>query len=249
VLSQPRIEFSPRKAKYLRVTGEGNAFALRAVKAELTTSITPVERTRRAYPASAGEKPGEFVVDLGARVPVEAVRVAFADNNSIAPTEILSRDATDRPWQPPASATFYRLSVAEPRSESPAVDVGRRPDRYWMIRIDPRTGGVGRTAPSLEVSWRPVPVVFVARGDAPFRVAFGKPDAPHASLPVETLMPGYERFAEYQVPEAKVGPWRRRSQLRCSASQRRSACRARGALACGRSCSRAWAAGVHGVAV
>ena len=205
VLSQPRIEFAPRKAKYLRVTGEGNAFVLRAVKAELTTSVTPIERTRRAYPASAGEKAGEFVVDLGARVPVEAVRVVFADNNSIAPAEILSRDPTDRPWQPAASASFYRLTRNGAEIESPAIDVGRRPDRYWLIRIDPRTGGVGRAAPSLEVSWRPVPVVFVARGDAPFRVAFGKPDAPRASLPVETLMPGYERFAEYQLPEAKVG--------------------------------------------
>ena len=204
-ISQPRIEFAARKPKYLRITGDGPAFQLTAVSAELTSAPAAVKRTLRRVPATAGEKTGEYLVDLGARLPVETVNVIFADNNSLAGAEILSRDATDAPWNSAGGATFYRLTLEGREVQSPALDIGRRPDRYWLIRTDPKGGGIGKTPPSLEVAWRPAQVVFIARGEPVFHVAFGRGDAVRSALPVEQLMPGYKRYAEFALPEAQVG--------------------------------------------
>ena len=57
----------------------------------------------------------------------------------------------------------------------------------------------------MEVQWKPAQLVFVARGDAPFSLAFGKPEATSAALPVSTLIPRYERLAELRLPQATLG--------------------------------------------
>jgi hypothetical protein len=210
VLSQPRVEFARRTAKYLRVTGASQAFQLKSARAEMGGGVLPLPREKRTYTATAGAKPGEYAFDLGARLPVESVRVAFAVPNSVAPVDILSRDVESAEWRFVASGTFYRLTREGAELESPALDIGRRADRYWMLRIDPRSGGVGASPPSLEVAWRAAQVVFVARGEPPFRVAFGslgaaRTDATRTALPVSSLIPGYERNEEHKLPAAVVG--------------------------------------------
>jgi len=55
------------------------------------------------------------------------------------------------------------------------------------------------------VQWHPAQVVFVARGDGPFALAFGSPEVKPSVLAVSQLIPGYERLAELKLQEAKVG--------------------------------------------
>jgi hypothetical protein len=153
----------------------------------------------------AGEEPGEYLYDLGARLPVETVRLRFAARNTVAPVTLLSRDAPTDDWRRVTDGTYYRITRGGSEVESAATDVGRRADRYWLARVDPRSGGVGAVAPELEVGWRPAQVVFVARGEPPFAVAFGNPLAERASLPIESVIPGYERGAEHALPLATVG--------------------------------------------
>lgn len=204
-LSQPRVELAPRQAKYLRLTGASRAFQLKGVRVESAVAVQPLPRATRTSAAASGAKPGEFVFDLGARLPVEAVRVTFPVTNSVAPVEVLSRDAEAAEWRPVASGTFYRLTREAMELVSPALEIGRRADRFWLLRIDPRTGGLGSAPPSLEVAWRAAQVVFVARGEPAFRVAFGRADAQGASLALAALMPGYETHAEFKLPVAQVG--------------------------------------------
>ena len=89
--------------------------------------------------------------------------------------------------------------------ESPASHIRRRAARYWIARIDPDKGGLGATLPQLEVHWRAAELVFVARGEEPFSLAFGNREAKSALLPVASVMPGYEPHAEMKLPAATVG--------------------------------------------
>ena len=203
-LTQPRVELGAERAKYLRVSAEPGAFALRAVQAELEEVLKPPPRSRRTVSASAGAKPGEYLFDLGARLPVEALRIVLPAANSVAPFAVAARDAQSGPWQSVASATFYRLVRDGAEIESPPLAIGRRPARYWSIQLDPRSPAIG-AAPALEAEWRPAQLVFVARGEGPYQLAFGNPDARRAILAVSELIPGYEPRAELKLPEASVG--------------------------------------------
>ena len=205
-LTQPRVEFAAQRARYLRVTAQSNAFVLRAAQVELEDVVRPAARSTRRVAATPGTKPGEYLFDLGARLPVEALRVVMPTQNSVAPFDVSAREGESGPWQRVTSATFYRLVREGVQIQSPLVAVGRRPARYWSIQLDARSPGIGAAPPSLEVEWRPAQVVFVARGEAPYTLAFGNADVKRAVLAVSEIIPGYEKHAELKLPEATLGP-------------------------------------------
>jgi hypothetical protein len=204
-LSQPRVELGYERVKYLRVSSDSAAFVLRSVDAEPEGLVKPPQRLTRTVAATPGTKPGEYLFDIGARLPVEGVRVLLPAPNSVAPFTVASRDAQTGPWNAAAAASFYRLVRDGVEIQSPAVEIPRRSARYWSLQLDPRSPGIGDAAPSLEVQWRPAQLVFVARGDPPYRLDFGNPEATRAILAVNELIPGYEPRAEWKLAEAKVG--------------------------------------------
>jgi hypothetical protein len=53
------------------------------------------------------------------------------------------------------------------------VDVGSTRDRFWKLSTDEARGGFGGEPPALRVGYRPDDLVFVARGEPPFEMAFG----------------------------------------------------------------------------
>ena len=55
-LSQPRLEFTPRKARYLRVTGDAPGFVLKEARAERETPARPGARRTRTVQATPGAK-------------------------------------------------------------------------------------------------------------------------------------------------------------------------------------------------
>ncbi len=213
-LVQPRVEWSAQRAKYLRITAQPAAFGLRAVRAELDEVTKPAPRWSRRVAATVGTKPGEYLFDLGARLPVDAVRVVLPTTNSVAPFTVSSREGESGPWSAVTAATFYRLVRDGVEIESPSVEITRRAARHWSIQLDPRSPGIGDALPSLEAQWRPAQIVFVARGEPPYELAFGNPDARAVRLSVNELIPGYESRAELKLPEAKVG------EVRASGSYR-----------------------------
>ena len=203
MLAQPRVEFPPRKAKYLRLTWDTPGFVLKGVRAERESKTQPPARMVRTASATPGAKEGEFVYDLGARLPVEALRLVPADANDVVSAAILARNDEKEAWRPVAWAPFYRLQHEGIEQQSPPLEIGRLPARYWMARLSPGAGSA--RAPQLEYRWRNAQLVFVARGEGPFALAYGNPQATPAALPLATLIPGYERGAELRLPEAKAG--------------------------------------------
>jgi hypothetical protein len=63
--------------------------------------------------------------------------------------------------------------------------------RYVRARLDPKAGGVGKTPPTLVVGWYAQPLVFAARGEAPFELAYGSRRVEPGALAIRTLVPDY----------------------------------------------------------
>ena len=204
--SQTKVPLYGSRAKYYRITASGSPFVLRAVDAESATSVLRAQEPRKTTTAAATRtKEGDFVFDLGARLPVEAIRVVFPDLNSVAPFEISAREASNVSWRHVANATFYRISRDGAEIASPALELGMQSAREWRLRPQVKPAGDGQP-PSLEVQWRPAEIVFIAKGDPPFALAFGDKEARAAAIPVASLMPGYERGTERKLAFATVGP-------------------------------------------
>ncbi len=108
-------------------------------------------------------------------------------------------DASARHWTPLQDATVYwlKLPQGEVRSEPIAV----RGVAAEMLRLEVPAGmaQLGAETPTLRIASRPRTLVFLARGPAPYKLAWGGPAAT-AELPLSQLMPS--RQADDPLPES-----------------------------------------------
>jgi hypothetical protein len=190
-LIERRIEFSPVRAKYWRLTWIDGAapFVLTGAKGEPAKDVVELARASEMLSAHADPKrPGEFEFDSEARLPVDRIELALPEPNSVVQAEILSRaNATDE-WRFVTRRGFYRLKTASAEISSGWVPIDLNTDRLWLVRVDQGSGGLGTGAPKLMLGWVPHELVFIARGTGPFQVAYGSATALPAESPVESIV-------------------------------------------------------------
>jgi Protein of unknown function (DUF3999) len=138
------------------------------------------------------DMPGSFEFDFGGTFPVDRVTLLLPEANTVAPAELYVRASAKDEWRAIASAVFYRLRHDGGEIANPSLAVGNGDYRYWRVRIDPKSG-IGTQSPRLSFGWYPGELVFAARGNAPFELAYGNARVGSSALPIETLVPGFDR--------------------------------------------------------
>ncbi len=189
-LIEQRVEFSPTKAKFWRLSWVGSAapFALTAVLAEPARQNVDAHHANLDVSAAPSKNaPGEFEFDLDARLPVDRVNLELPDSNTVVEVELLSRVNSSDAWHLVRRCGFYRLKSDGEELRNGPVPVGLNTDRHWLLRTNPKAGGLGSVAPHLVVEWVPHEVVFVARGTGPFYVAYGSATAEPAAVSLAVL--------------------------------------------------------------
>ncbi len=178
VLERNRVELPRAPARYLRlVPEEAGAFPrLRGVTAVRGTGPrpaplhwTPARRVR----GPVGQGPPAWEFDTGGRFPVERVRVRLPEVNSVAEVVVSARDGAQDAWRVRGRGLVYRLRLDGGELVQEEVPVAAAiVHRRWRVELLGE-GGTGNLPPALELGWRPHRLLFVARGDAPFRLAYG----------------------------------------------------------------------------
>jgi hypothetical protein len=194
-LESLRIEFPARKVKYLRLTWPGRAAPLELAGLAVEPGETVVEAPRQWHEVpgiAVKDEPGEFEFDLGGQLPVDRLRFALPQPNTVAVVEVLARAKPAEPWRRVTGATVYRLERDGEALKSPDIAIAGATDRYWRVKVDPRGGGIGAGEPVLGAGWVPHRLVFAARGAAPFQLAYGSREAKPAAFAIATLVPGYK---------------------------------------------------------
>jgi hypothetical protein len=192
-LVRNRIELPALKARYLRVTWNGSEapFEIASVTGVPTdTRVEPARQWRDVGGTPVAQRDGEFEFDLGGKAPIDRVTIDLPEINSVVPAQLLSRDAAVAPWSPVTSLIAYRLHGGEQDLAPAPVVVAPTTARYWLLRADPRSGGL-RGVPRLRAGGPTQEIVFAARGAAPFSIVYGSATAHAAMLPLATLVPGY----------------------------------------------------------
>jgi len=206
-LSQNRIDLKRVSAKYLRVSWPASQALPRftAIRAEPVAASVETPRTWRAVAPAPGASAGEFRFDLGAAAPYDRLRLELPNPNTVAPVQIFSRARDADPWRLATSATVYGLAQAGEAIASPDIAIPVRRERYWMVRVDARSGGLGAGAPRLAAGFVPQQVLFVARGDGPFVLAYGARKVASGALPVATLLAGRRADGPLEAAPATLG--------------------------------------------
>ncbi|WP_230981932.1 DUF3999 domain-containing protein [Pseudomonas sp. Bc-h] len=150
------------------------------------------------------EKPGVYVWQLPVALPLERMKVAITQPNSLAPATLYGRRDSNAPWQLIDSGLLYRLTqngqdVVQDEMELPGNVV-----QQLKLEVDDRGGGLGNDAPKLSFAVRATQVVFLGRGAPPYSVAIGNATIKGANLPLSTLVPGVTQEKLASLGSAKL---------------------------------------------
>jgi hypothetical protein len=199
------------RAKYLRLSWRGSPAeraalpTLDAARGELAERTTEAPREWGRIGEGRPAQTGEYVFDLGGRFPVDRVRFELPQANTVVQMEILTRERADQPWRTLTRGVVYRLRQGGGDVTSPDLNVNANTDRYWLLRVDPRGGGLGAGLPVMHAGWIPHQLVFAARGAPPFQLAYGNRQAKPAVLSIQTIIPGYRDDDPRKVEAARTG--------------------------------------------
>jgi len=207
-LQQKRVELRPEKYKYLRVSWRENQqpLELLSVSAEPAANVVEPRRVWQTVTAlSNSSKPGEYVYDLGGYFPFDRLRIDLPQANTVVQLQVLARAKPAEDWRPVTNAAVYRLRRNGGEVASPEVAIISSGERYWLLRVDQKGGGVGAGMPVINIGWVPQRLVFAARGAGPFQLAYGNRSAKPASYSITSLIPGYRTDTEFKVKAASLG--------------------------------------------
>jgi hypothetical protein len=194
-LQRSELPLPPRRVRYVRLSWpEGGPLpALDSLTALPALPEEPVRQWARLEASSP--EAHRFLFDQEGVLPVDRVRFELPQPNTLARVELESAPSPTGPWQRRYQGLAYRLRVEGTDVVAPPISTPRTTDRYWRLRADPAGGGLGAEAPALELGWVPERLLFVARGEGPYTLAFGSARALPSAFASEDLVqrvPGRE---------------------------------------------------------
>ncbi|MBM4311255.1 MAG: DUF3999 domain-containing protein [Deltaproteobacteria bacterium] len=210
-LSRQVIDLPWVEARYLRLTWPPEARDARVTSVQaLFPDEFSINRRARQWTEIEGravrdETSGwDYEYDSNAMFSVDAVNLRLPERNSLVQSAVMSRHDESAAWRRRAHGVFYSLMHDGTLLENNPVPVGEGPDRFWRIWAGLRSG-IGKAVPVLQLGWIPHDLVFVARGEGPFTLAYGSAVVGRAEQPLDAMLARLEKRAGGSlVKEARV---------------------------------------------
>ncbi len=175
-LRQNRIVLPATKAKYFRISWarSEDAPVLETIAAESATATVSPPREWLTLSASGKKsESGEYFFTSTGYMPVDRLRVTLPQKNTVAQSTFWSRNDDDDEWRHRSSALIYHQQIEGEDIANLEVAISPVADRQWRMQVEQSGGGLGEGLLQLEIGWAPQQLLFVARGEEPFTLAYG----------------------------------------------------------------------------
>jgi len=207
---QNRIDLPAHQDKYLKISWPAD---------HVGASITSV---RAIFPEQSGdqarlwnrhsgkrvdnEEHTAFEYEVPAHLPIEALNLYLEQKNSLLQGLVYSRQNPEHNWRLRHRGLFYRLQFPQAELINPAIPVTATTDRYWRIEYHRERSSLGTAVPALQLGWKPHQLVFLARGEGPFTLAYGSARASTEQAPVNSLLDKLKQALEtLPIAQARLG--------------------------------------------
>ncbi|MBE2210200.1 MAG: DUF3999 domain-containing protein [Xanthomonadaceae bacterium] len=199
-LGQTRVPL-PQSALYLRMTQTGGEpLPLTAVNAEIGPAAPVAARQSRDYaPSEVAKDRRSFEFSVDGLQPFDQADVVLPGNSAVS-WRLESRDSAETPWQLRAGP-WAQYRIGDGQNSRPQLLAPIR-QRQWRLVSDV---AVAET-PKLRLSWQPEVLMFVASGNAPYRVVAGSVQHQRQDAPLGDLLAGIRanRGADWQPAIATI---------------------------------------------
>jgi len=175
-----RIRVPETQARYYRLTwpADREGIAITEVLAIRKSGEPEQERQWTVLAGNSVKTDGErgiaaYAYESTARLPADRFRLRFNEKNTLAEATLFSRPDREATWQNRQRSVFYHLTFEETTLVQDTASVGPTTDRYWKLAVEEDAFSDPSTVPTVELGWLPHELLFVARGEGPFMLAYG----------------------------------------------------------------------------
>lgn len=139
--------------------------------------------------------------------PVVALDIRTDGPATLVAVRVLVRQQREQPWTLLTRHVVFSLMQNGQTQHSPTLELGQTANRgawrEWRVEAEASSPGFP-AAPQVTAWLAPAQLVFMAGDQPPYTLAAGRADAPAASLPLASLIPGYEPGAQTRLPAASL---------------------------------------------
>jgi hypothetical protein len=217
-----RAEWDWNAGRYLRLIWDDpkQAPEIKSVfLGAVESSVSQPPRVWSAEMTPTAVQPGIYEYSWTGQLPLEKLRINLAQINTLAPVSIQYFAGAERrrhgfglhrhrdeaaSWVDLAHTVVYRLQAGQGEAKSGDIGLYGADGNRLRLLTDARGSGFGNTPPSVQIGFVPHVLVFLARGNGPFTLAWGASEVEPANLPISTLVPGYDAKAPLKAGEASL---------------------------------------------
>jgi|GEM_PF-3333666 len=194
-LTDKTIKLPVAKTNYLRLRFEDQKPGLEVDSIQVFHTQSSYKRIKnwKTVTLKKTNEEGEFTFNPGLKTLARTLDVKLPDNNTVVRVKVLSRSNDEEEWRHRGSALLYRLTVNGTNIEQSTVNIYANRDTQWLLKFDQQGGGIGTGFPKVKLSWYPQTLVFVARGEAPYRVAWGSTRVKPVNVNANQLLPNLNK--------------------------------------------------------
>lgn len=211
------VEWDSPADRYLRLlwADPGQAPEVSAVRLGVVeTSFRQPQRIWSADIAPASVQGGVYDYAWVGQLPLDKLRINLPQINTLAPLAIQRqttrfsrhRQRAEAHWETLTRTVAYRLQSPQGELRSDDIALHAGVENRLRLTVDAQGGAIGSEPPKLQIGFVPHVLVFLARGEGPFVLAWGASAVERADLPAATLMPGYDGRGQLSAAPASLAP-------------------------------------------
>jgi hypothetical protein len=203
-IDQREVRLPGLSNRYLRLIWQqpSQAPMLQGVSVVENRTLSKIPSLSWSSPLSAERTAdGDYRLQLPRAMRLERMRIGLPQINTLAPLTV-SGGYLDRKgrevWSPLGEGLVYRLSLNGDEAQQNEIPLSSR--AFDLFRVQASGGGLDMPRLKIKLGLAPMQLVFLARGEAPYRLSLGNRKAVMAGLPLDSLMPPIEGV----TPEAST---------------------------------------------
>ena len=190
-LEQHSLTLPARRMKYYRIHWPpgSKGVPLRQVELELHAEDAPLPGEKTLLlPQGEASHEGDYYFSLDGHFPISGISLLMPQRNTAVRASLYSRSDDTAPWQRRYQGLFYDLEREGHRLRSESLSLPALSHAEWRLEVPQSGGGLGSGLPQLELEWHPQRLLFVARGETPFTLAFGRQQTEADAVAIDPLL-------------------------------------------------------------
>ena len=195
-LIEDSIKLSSGRIKYLRIIFTDDKPGLEITRVDVINTRSSQQHKKNWLNAdvhineATDAIAGEFLFQHPLKSSLSELRVKLPENNTVVNVKVLSRGSKDKPWLYRGAKLLYRLSVDGVNIQQDEISLKASRDVFWKLVINQQGGGIGEGLPIIELAWIPQQLVFVARGEPPYKLVWGSARVPAVTQCAKQILIG-----------------------------------------------------------